>query len=98
MSKTRKQYDREFKLMAVELSHKRTELVSLAKELDVRPELLYRWRKEFSLKNEVSFPQTGLEAENARLKRQLNDSEMENAILKKAVSIFSRSDGKFSNS
>ena len=44
MSKTRKQYDREFKLMAVELSHKRTELVSLAKELDVRPELLYRWR------------------------------------------------------
>ena len=104
MSKTRKKYDREFKLMAVELSHKRTELVSLAKELDVRPELLYRWRKEFSLKNEVSFPgngkilQTDLEAENARLKKQLNDSEMENAILKKVVSIFSRSDGKSSNS
>jgi len=59
MSKTRKKYDREFKLMAVELSHKRTELVSLAKELDVRPELLYRWRKEFALKDAVSFPGNG---------------------------------------
>jgi transposase len=104
MSKTRKTYDREFKMMAVELSKKRTELVSLAKELDVRPELLYRWRKEFSLQQEFSFPgngkvlQSDLEAENAKLKRQLNDSEMENAILKKAVSIFSRSDGKSSNS
>lgn len=104
MLKKRKTYDREFKMMAVELSKKRTELVSLAKELDVRPELLYRWRKEFSLQQELSFPgngkvlQTDLEAENARLKRRLNDSEMENAILKKAVSIFSRSDGKSSNS
>jgi transposase len=104
MSKTRKKYDREFKMMAVELSKKRTELVSLAKEFDVRPELLYRWRKEFSLQQELSFPgngkvlQTDLEAENSKLRRQLNNSEMENAILKKAVSIFSRSDGKFSNS
>ena len=90
--------------MAVELSKKRTDLIALSKELDVRPELLYRWRREFTLKSEASFPGNGkviqneLESENARLKKQLKDTELENAILKKAVGIFSRSDGKYSNS
>ena len=41
MSKIRKQYDREFKLIAVELSKTRANMVLLAQELDVRPELLY---------------------------------------------------------
>lgn len=33
--------------MAVELSKSRTNMVLLAKELDIRAELLYRWRREF---------------------------------------------------
>ncbi len=104
MPRKRKTYDREYKLMAVDLSRKRTDLNALAKELGVRAELLYRWRREFLTKNDKSFPGKGKvilseqEAEIARLKKQLKDSELENAILKKAVGIFSKSDGKYSDS
>jgi transposase len=103
MSSTRKKYDREYKMMAVELSQKRSDLGVLAKELGIRVELLYRWRREYCDKKESSFPgngkilETDLESENSRLKKQLRDSELENAILKKAVGIFSRNDGKYSN-
>jgi hypothetical protein len=54
-------------------------------------------------KGEGSFPgngkpkQTPEEAEIARLKKALRDAEMERDILKKAVSIFSRNDGRYSN-
>jgi transposase len=37
---------------------------------------------------------TELEKDNARLKKELRDAKMERDILKKAVSIFSKSDGK----
>jgi len=36
--------------------------------------------------------------EIALLKKELRDAQLERDILKKAVSIFSRSDGKYSNS
>jgi transposase len=101
MSKQRRTFDAEFKRMAVELSKGRESLVELAKELDIRVELLYRWRQELLKKKEASFPGRGnaslspLEAENVRLKKQLRELEQEREILKKAVSIFSKNDGKF---
>ena len=104
MSETRRKYDKNFKLMAVELSKNREDFTVLAKELDIRAELLYRWRREYADKSEVSFPgngkvvHTGHEAEITRLKKQLRESELERDILKKAVSIFSRSDGKYTGS
>jgi transposase len=48
MSRERKAYPKEFKLMSVELSNTRNDLTALAKELDIKVSLLYRWRKEFS--------------------------------------------------
>jgi len=36
--------------------------------------------------------------EIARLKKELRDAQLERDILKKAVSIFSKNDGKYSNS
>lgn len=104
MLNTRRKYDKQFKLMAVELSKNREDITVLAKELDVRAELLYRWRREFINTAEASFPGNGKvvltdqEAEIARLKKQLRDAELERDILKKAVSIFSRSDGKYTGS
>ena len=59
MSKIRKQYDREFKVMALELSKGRSDLGVLAKELGIRPSLLYRWRKELEAKAGTSFPGQG---------------------------------------
>jgi transposase len=100
MSHQRRKFDKEFKLMAVELSKTRENINELAKELGIRPELIYRWRTELLDKKEGSFPgkgkpkQTPEEAEIARLKKQLRDAEIERDILKKAISIFSRGDGK----
>lgn len=101
---TRRTFDRGFKLNAVELSYQRENIRELAHELDIRPELLYRWRKEFASKETASFPGNGKkqmgpgEAENARLRKELSDMRLERDILKKAVGIFSKNDGKYSNS
>ncbi|MBW7466935.1 transposase [Pontibacter aydingkolensis] len=100
MSQERRRFDKEFKLMAVELSKSRNSIQELAHELGVRPELIYRWRSEHLEKPEGSFTGHGKarhtpeEAEIARLRKQLRDAELERGILKKAISIFSRGDGK----
>lgn len=102
--KTRRKYDREFKQMAVELSHHRQDISELAKELDIKVNLLYRWRREAKVAQGTYFPGQGIpkqteeQKEIARLKKELRDAQMERDILKKAVSIFSKSDGKYSNS
>lgn len=104
MKKQRNYYDREFKQKAVELSYARGNAREIAEELGIHPELLYRWRREHGKYQDNSFPgkgkpkMTDLEKENARLQKELRDTKMERDILKKAVSIFSRSDGKSTNS
>jgi len=88
MSRERKAYPKEFKLMSVELSNTRNDLTALAKELDIKPSLLYRWRKEYSTKQNGSFPGNGkvilteAEQEVARLKKELRETQMERDILK----------------
>ena len=104
MSGKRRIFDKEFKLISVELSNKRTDLSALAKELDIPAAMLYRWRREFSTKQNVSFPGNGkvilseTEQELARLRKELRETQLERDILKKAVGIFSGSDGKYSGS
>jgi len=100
MTKERQRYDREFKQKAVELSFARGNAKEIAEELGIRPELLYRWRREYQQYESNSFPGKGkpkmteMEREVVRLKKELRDAKMEWDILKKAVSIFSKSDGK----
>jgi transposase len=100
MTKQRRIFDREFKLRAVELSYESESIKELAHELNVRPELIYRWRSEFAALEGASFPGNGKkkmteeESEINRLKRELSDVRLERDILKKAISIFSKSDGK----
>ena len=103
MMNSRKKFDRSYKLKAVELSYQRTNIKELADELGVRVELIYRWRGEFAIRKEASFPGNGkvglteAEREIVRLKKELEEMRMERDILKKAVGIFSKSDGKFIN-
>lgn len=100
---SRRKFDRSYKLKAVELSYQRTNIKELADELGVRVELIYRWRGEFASRKEASFPGNGkvglteAESEIVRLKKELEEMRMERDILKKAVGIFSRSDGKSIN-
>ncbi|WP_241462476.1 IS3 family transposase [Sphingobacterium deserti] len=89
MSRLRKTYPEEFKLMSVELSNTRNDLTALAKEFDIQPSLLYRWRKEYLSKAGSSFPGNGkvilteAEQEVARLKKELRETQMERDNLKK---------------
>ena len=59
MIKTRRKFDRQFKLRAVELSYQRDNVKALADEFEIRPELLYRWRSEFATDERISFPGNG---------------------------------------
>lgn len=100
MSKSRKKYDRNFKLKTVEMIENRDSVPVLAAELGLSADLIYRWRREFKNRQEASFPGNGKvgltdqEAEIARLKRELADAREERDILKKAVGIFSKSGGR----
>jgi len=88
--------------MVVELSNTREDISALAAEMDLRPDLIYRWRREALANLSASFPGQGNKTmteeqkEIARLKKELRDAQLERDILKKAVSIFSRRDGKYS--
>ena len=102
--KSRRKFNREFKLKVVELSNHRENIKELAHEMNLRPELIYRWRSELTALEGNSFPGNGKkkmtaeESEIARLQKELAEIRMERDILKKAVGIFSKSDGKFFNS
>jgi transposase len=102
--KKRRTFDREFKQMVIELSNNREDYNALASELDIRADLIYRWRREATRHSGASFPGQGNkilteeQKEIVRLKKELRDAQIERDILKKAVSIFSKNDGKYSNS
>jgi transposase len=93
--KQRKEYDKEFKRETVRLiiqSGKRTSEV--AKDLGINPNVIYRWLKQYNEDSENSFPGKGhqkpAEEELRKLKKQLADVTEERDILKKAISIFSK--------
>ena len=104
MKKRRKTYDKSFKENVVRLSYERKNISEFLKEVGISLSSLHRWRQEFETYGENSFPgngkpkQTPEQAEIAKLKKELKEVEMERDILKKAVSIFSKNDGKFSGS
>jgi transposase len=95
MDKTRRQYTREFKLEAVRLSEDPDRsAASVARELGIKPKLLYRWRQELLEHANEAFPGHGRrpESEEAvrQLERELERVTQERDILKKAIAIFSR--------
>jgi transposase len=104
MKEKRKVYSKEFKQKAVELSNVRGNVQEIARELGVPAEFIYRWRKEMELNPSLAFGGNGKkqlteeQKELARLRKELEDIRMERDILKKAVSIFSVSDRRSSNS
>jgi transposase len=93
-SKTRKRYDREFKLSAVKLVLDSGKSVgSIAKELGVSENALFIWKKRYMEDANNAFPGKGHmqpEEENRRLKKELAHVTMERDILKKAVTFFAK--------
>jgi transposase len=98
MVQKRKTYDPAFKRQAVELTKTRKNVSELARELGIHPQLLYKWRSDYYELGEGSFPGNGnlkLTPEQKKiheLEKKLRDIELEHAILKKAVAIFSKTD------
>ena len=82
-----RKYDRAFKKDAVSQMNSGRSAKELAQLLGVSESLLYKWKNESTGgKNKEQSD------EIKRLRRQLKEKEEENEILKKALSIFSRSD------
>jgi len=98
MKKRNRTYSPSFKQKAVELSISRGHVKQVCDELDIPYSVLHRWRSESKSYGKNSFPGRGKpklteeQKEIALLKKQLKDVSLENEILKKAVSIFSKSD------
>jgi len=104
MSKLRRKYTKEEKLEIVKLSlDSNEEIKELATRFDIHPGTIYNWRKSFFEHKDAAFPGKGnktltdSEREIAALKKELRETQLERDILKKAVSIFSKTDRKFSN-
>ena len=90
-----KKHDNEFKVMIVELLKSGSKPKQLGEEYGLNPGMISRWKREFvsrsgdfSKKKELSKEAQELKA----LKKELRDVTIERDILKKAVSIFSKSD------
>lgn len=104
MKKERRQFDREFKHMAVDLCNTGKPPKVVAQELGVAVDLIRRWRRERDSSRPESFRGKGNtvltddQKEMQRLNKELKEARLEAEILKKAVSIFSKSDNKFTSS
>jgi transposase len=93
MGNTRRKYTKDFKKESIDYLLRSGKKVSeVASELGLRSEILNRWRREYEQHEEKAFPGQGnpVEAELAKLRKELADVKMERDILKKAVSIFSK--------
>lgn len=97
MSKKRKKYTKEFKVESVEYLLKSDKTMKeVSESLGVDYWSLSKWKKAYLEEGKKAFSgkpdQSDLEKEIKRLKQALEDAEMEKAILKKAMAIFSQKD------
>ena len=96
----RRVFDEAFREMAVELSYAKGSIQETARELDVDPGRISKWRQRHK-KTDQTLPATATltdeQQQIKRLQRELREAQMERDILKKAVSIFSKGDGRYSD-
>ena len=94
MGEKNRHFTREFKLTAVQLvTEKRMPVGKVARDLDIHPNLLHQWRRQFEMEGDGAFTGKGLKPEDAeirRLRKELDDVKEERDILKKALGVFSK--------
>lgn len=90
-----RKYENEFKVMIVELLESGRKVSEISDEFSLNGNMIRRWRHEFKDK-QGDFSKkrqlTQSELEIKQLRKELKDVKLERDILKKAVSIFSKSD------
>lgn len=105
MSKLRKKFTKAERLEIVKLSlDPQTRITDLAERFEIAVSTLTRWRSQYFLVHGQRPQGQGVkkmsetEREIHLLKKQLREACLERDILKKAIAIFSKGDGKFTNS
>lgn len=94
MGATRRSFSREFKLEAVRMvTEGGHSLAQVGRDLDIRPDMLRRWRRQLQEDPEQAFPGVGQrkasDEEMWQLRRKLDRITAERDILKKALGIVS---------
>lgn len=98
-----KHYETDFKLMIVNLLKSGQSARQVSEDYGLNASMIRRWLRE-NLSAKESFTGKGNislspeQKEIAQLRAELKETKLERDILKKAVSIFSKSDGKSTNS
>ena len=87
--KKRRTYDQNFKDSAVRLVLSGRNPTDVSISLGMNLNILHRWKREYLEKNKSELDERDIELE--LIKKKLLDTELERDILKKALSIFSRS-------
>jgi len=86
MGLTRRQFTKEFKLAAVRRLEQGVSIAEAARALEVRPNVLHRWRREFRQGSGNAFPGNGTsrwsEGKIAELERKIGQQALEIDFLK----------------
>ena len=90
-------FDESFRKMAVELSYTKGSVKEVADELGVSQTLFSKWRQRESDSSQGVAGLTEDQKMIKKLQKELKDAQMERDILKKAVGIFSKGDGRYSD-
>ncbi len=91
----RRRYDRQYKLDAVRMvQDSNRPVASVARDLGIHPNVLYKWRDQLLRDPDQAFPGKGkLKPEDEELRKLRREVELlkeERDILKKALAVFSR--------
>lgn len=91
----RRKFDKAFKKEAVQLAISRGGPMRIVAEgLGIRENILTRWVREYRRDTDQAFPGNGRlkpdDEEMRRLRKEVADLKIENAILKKVAAIFSK--------
>lgn len=100
MGNIKNHYSTAFKEEAVKLSYERDNIKELAEQLGVQVQRIYKWRRAARSSTLLAKPSRVKQTEHPEVKRlnkELKNAKLELEILKKAVHIFSKSDGKSIN-
>ena len=86
----RKTYSKDFKIEAVRLAKERG-FAQTGRDLGINTNLIHKWRARLEQDGDPAFPGQGnaTDEQLAQLQRENKRLQEENAILKKAVGIFS---------
>ncbi len=90
-----RKYENDFKVLIAELVKSGRPVKEVSEEYDLDGSMIRRWRREYEAKSGDFTKKKELSQEEKELKalrKELRDVTMERDILKKAVSIFSKSD------